>query len=124
MPTRRQRQVSERIKRELGKLTLLEVRDPRLAGVTITEVDVTKDLLIAHVHFTVLGDEEEKQAALAGLEHARGYLRSELASRIQLRMAPDLAFHLDRSGEYGRRIDALLDHLRETGQLGDDQESA
>jgi ribosome-binding factor A len=124
MATRRQRQVAERIKRELSLLLLLEVRDPRLAEITITDVDVTQDLLLAHVYFSVLGEQEEQEAALAGLEHAKGYLRTEVAGRIQLRFAPDLIFHLDRSGEYGRRIDTLLDHLKETGQLGEDQDAA
>ncbi len=122
MPTRRQRQVSELIKRELSLLLLLEVRDPRLSDVTITDVDVTKDLLLAQVHFTVMGEEEAKAEAIAALDHAKSYLRTALANRIELRFVPELVFKLDRSGEYGRRIDQLLDQLREDGLLGDESE--
>jgi ribosome-binding factor A len=98
-----------------------QARDPRVAGVTITGVEVTPDLLLAHVHFSVLGDAQEQKEALAGLEHARGFLRTELAARVQLRFVPDLDFRLDKSAAYGQRIDELLDQLKETD--GADHES-
>jgi len=113
MPTRRQRRVSELIHRELSKLLMLEARDPRLAGVTITGVTVTPDLLLARIHFAVLGDQMAKKEALVGLERASGFLRSELAGRLRLRAVPELVFMEDRSAEYGRRIDELLEQLRE-----------
>jgi ribosome-binding factor A len=89
-----------------------EARDPRLAGVTITGVDITPDLLIAHVHFTVLGDAESESEALAGFQHAGGFLRTELAGRVQLRFVPELIFKVDRSAAYGRHIDELLDQIQ------------
>ena len=107
MPTRRQRRVAELIHRELSLLLLQHVRDPRVTGVTITGVEVTQDLLLAHVHFSVMGAGDEGREALAGLEHAKGFLRTRLAGRVQLRFVPDLAFHLDESAAYGRRIDEL-----------------
>ena len=113
MPTRRQRRVSELIHRELSKLLMLEARDPRLVGVTVTSVTVTPDLLLARVHFTVLGDQVAKKEALAGLEHANGFLRTELASRIRLRFVPELVFEEDKSAEYGRRIDELLELVKD-----------
>ncbi len=91
-----------------------EVRDPRLSGVTITEVEVTPDLLIAHVYFTVLGDAEEQKEALAALERAGGFLRTQLAGQVRLRFVPELIFELDRSAEYGRRIDELLAEVAES----------
>jgi ribosome-binding factor A len=113
MPTRRQRRVSELIHREISKLLMFEARDPRLAGVTITGVAVTPDLLLARIHFTVLGDQTAKKEALAGLEHANGFLRTELARRVRLRFVPELAFEQDTSAEYGRRIDELLDLVKD-----------
>ena len=113
MPTRRQRRVSELIHRELSKLLMLEARDPRLAGVTITGVTVTPDLLLAHIYFSVLGDQTAKKEALAGLEHANGFLRTELASRVRLRFVPELVFEEDKSAEYGRRIDELLELVKD-----------
>jgi ribosome-binding factor A len=120
MPTRRQRRVAELIHRELSLLLMREVRDPRLADVTITEVRVTQDLLLARVYFTVLGDVKAQQEAVAGLEHAGGFLRTQLADRVQLRFVPELAFELDQSAEYGRRIDELLAQLTESSHSEDE----
>jgi ribosome-binding factor A len=113
LTTRRQLRVAEQIHRELSTLLLFEVRDPRLAGVTITGVDITPDLLVAHVYVTLLGTEEEKSAAIAALDRAKGYLRTQVAEKIQQRLAPELLFRLDRSGEQGDRIDRILDRLRD-----------
>jgi len=113
LTTRRQLRVAELIHRELSTLLLFEAQDPRLVGVTITDVDITPDLLIAHVYFSLPGPEEEKSAAMAALERAKGYLRTQVAGRIQQRMAPELVFRLDRSGEQGDRIDRILDRLKE-----------
>ena len=119
MATRRQRRVSELIHRELSLLLLHEVRDPRLAGVTLTEVDVTPDLMIARIYLTVMGEEEARVQALKGLDHAKGFLRSQLASRVELRYVPELEFKLDKSADYARRIDELLDRLQESRPTDD-----
>jgi ribosome-binding factor A len=111
MATRRQRRVAEQIHRQLSLLLLREVRDPRLADVTITEVRMTPDLLIARIYFTVLGDSTRQQEAVAALDHANGFLRTQLAGQVRLRCAPELIFELDSSAEYGRRIDELLDQI-------------
>ena len=89
-------------------LLMREVRDPRLADITLTEVRVTPDLQIARVYYTVLGDAEEVEAAAAALQSAGGYLRTQLAGRVRLRLAPELVFELDQSAAHGRRIDELL----------------
>jgi ribosome-binding factor A len=113
MTTRRQLQVAERIHREISSLLMFEARDPRLVGVTITGVQVTADLQLAHVHYSVLGTDDEWSAVQAALQHAKGYLRTQVAERIQLRFAPELVFHADHSAEYGQRIDQLLDRLKQ-----------
>lgn len=111
MPTRRQRRVAEQIHRELSTLLMFEVRDPRLALMTITDVEITQDLLLAHIYYSTLGDQDVIAGIQEGLEHAKGYLRTQLAGRIRLRFAPELFFHLDRSADYGQHIDELLDRL-------------
>ncbi len=111
MPSRRQHRVSELIHRELSLLLMLDARDPRLAEVTITSVDITPDLSLARVYFTVLGDDEQASEAQAGLQRATGYLRTQLAARVQLRIMPHLVFALDKSAAYGRRIDELLGEI-------------
>jgi ribosome-binding factor A len=124
MATRRQRRVAEQIHRELSLLLMREARDPRLTDVTITEVRMTPDLLIARVYFTVLGDSERQQEAVSALERANGFLRTQLAGQVRLRFAPELIFELDSSAEYGRRIDELLDQVAtsNTSENGPDSE--
>jgi ribosome-binding factor A len=124
MPSRRQRQVSELIHRELSILLMREVRDPRLANLTITGVDVTPDLMLSKIYFTVLGEEDAEQEAIVGLERAKGFLRTQLAGRVQLRYMPELVFELDKSIEYGNRIDDLLSQIAESEQVGDEPEAA
>ncbi len=120
MQTRRLNRIAELIHRELSLLLMRAVRDPRLAGVTITGVKVTPDLLLAHVYYSVLGDAEASREAQAGLEHARGFLRSQLAGRLQLRLMPQLLFELDTSAAYGQRIDQLLDQIAREELPGDE----
>ena len=124
MATRRQRRVAELVHRELGLLLMREVRDPRLADVTITEVRMTPDLLIARVYFTVLGGDEEARDALTALERANGFLRSSLANRVRLRSAPELAFELDNSAAYAQRIDELLAQVAELEGFDDGSEAS
>ena len=122
MPTRRQQRVSELIHRELSQLLMREARDPRLAEVTITEVRITPDLLLARVYFSVLGGAEAEKAARTGLESASGYLRSQLAARLSLRLVPELVFEADKSAEHGRRIDQLLDQIAAESHPDDETE--
>jgi ribosome-binding factor A len=91
------------------------LKDPRIGFVTITGVQVTPDGQHATVRFSVLGSEDDKARAVEGLEHARGFLRSHLAARLELRVTPELRFELDRGLEHARRIDELLDGLRGEG---------
>jgi ribosome-binding factor A len=124
MTTRRQRRVAEQIHRDLSLLLMREVRDPRLEGLTITEVRVTPDLLIARIFFTVLGEEEDRQEALTGLGSAAGFLRTQLAQGLRLRTVPELIFELDRSAEYGQRIEDLLAEIAAENPTEDGSESA
>jgi ribosome-binding factor A len=100
-----------------------EVRDPRLSNLTITGVEVTPDLMLARIHFTVLGEEDAEREAVAALERANGFLRTQLAGRVQLRYMPELVFKLDKSTEYGNRIDELLSQIAESEKMGDESEA-
>ncbi len=104
-------------------LLMQEVHDPRLAKLTITAVEVTPDLMLCRIHFTVLGEDDAEQEAVAGLERAKGFLRTQLAGRVQLRHMPELVFELDKSTEYGNRIDELLNQIAESEQMGDESEA-
>lgn len=105
----RPRRVAEQIQRELADLLRLEVKDPRVGMVTITDVEVSNDYAHAKVYFSLLGDEARVQEALKGLQSAAGFLRSEVAKRIKLRIMPQLHFVHDTSIERGMRLDQLID---------------
>ncbi len=109
----RARKVAERIQEELADILMRNVADPRLAMITITNVDVDRELAYAQIYVVASGDDERMDEVLAGLEAAQGYLRSQLAARIQLRSFPQLRFRWDASHERGARIEELLDSLQE-----------
>ena len=102
----RARRVAEQIRQELADLLLREMKDPRVAGVSFTAVDVTRDLEHAKVWFTVYTGEHE--AAREGLTRAAGFLRSELAQRMKMRMVPKLSFQYDASVERGAHLSQLI----------------
>lgn len=106
--SQRTQRIGDQIRAELAELMLRELRDPRVKLATISRVEVSPDLSHAIVRVSVLGDEAQRTAAVAGLEHARGFLRRELARRLSLRLTPELRFLLDRGAEHSQRIDELL----------------
>lgn len=111
----RARRVGERIQEELAILLIRNVADPRLNMVTITEVDVDRELAYATIYVTASGGEEREEEVLEGMESASGYFKSELATRIQLRSFPQLRFRWDVAQERGQRIEELLDSLKTEG---------
>jgi ribosome-binding factor A len=105
----RSARVGQQIQRELGELLAREAADPRLHGVTVSAVEVSRDLAHAKVYVTFLDPGEDRQAALKALHHAGGYLRTELAHRMRMRVMPHLRFLHDDTQERGDRLDALID---------------
>jgi len=105
----RSRRIAEQVQRELSDIVRLELKDPRVGMITITDVEVTDDQSHARVFFTALGDEARIADAAAGLKHAAGFLRSELARRMKLRSVPQLQFKHDESVERGMRLSQLID---------------
>jgi ribosome-binding factor A len=108
MPSIRQARVGEMIKRVLAEIFLREMRDPRLALVSVTDVDVARDFTVAKVFVSVIGDDEEKAEALKTLQRASGFLRGQLGNRIELRTVPQLMFRYDTGVERGARMFELL----------------
>ena len=105
----RSRRIAEQIQRELSDVIRLEMKDPRVGMITITDVEVTQDHAHAKVFFTLLGDAAHVQATGRALQHAAGFLRSELAHRLKLRVVPQLRFEYDVSVERGARLSRLID---------------
>ena len=104
--------VNQLIREEISLLVQRELKDPRLGFVTVTEVDVAKDLRTAKVYVSVLGPEVDWQASLEALESARGYIRNWLAPRLRMRSIPHLTFHPDRSMAHAAHIQTVLEQLR------------
>jgi ribosome-binding factor A len=105
----RAQRVADQIQRELATLIQMELMDPRVGMITLTGVEVTRDYAHAKVFFTILNDAQNIQLAEEGLKRAGGFLRSQLASRIKLRVVPQLQFVYDESVERGVRLSRLID---------------
>jgi ribosome-binding factor A len=105
----RSRRIAEQVQRELSDIIRLELKDPRVGMITLTDVEVSQDQSHAKVFFTLLGDEPRIADATAGLQHASGFLRSQLAQRMRLRIVPQLQFKYDESVERGMRLSQLID---------------
>ncbi len=106
----RTRRINEQMQRELAQLIQQELKDPRLGMVTVSAVEVTRDLSLARVFVSVLGkDEGQMEEVLAILEHAGGFLRHELGQRMKLRNIPRLRFQYDKSITEGNRLSSLID---------------
>ncbi len=101
--------VADQIQRELADLLQNEIKDPRVGKVTITAVEVTRDYGHAKIFYTTLGSVEENFLAENGLDHAKGFLRSNLSHRMKLRVIPQLHFVYDESVERGVRLSKLID---------------
>lgn len=105
----RSQRVVEQIRRELAELIRLEVKDPRVGFITLTDVEITPDYAHAKVFFTSMTGEGDVPGILQGLRRASGFLRRELGRRIRIHTIPELHFHYDRSVEEGARLSQLID---------------
>ena len=104
--------VGDLLRGELASIIQQEVRDPRVRLTTVSGVTVSRDLSHAEVRISVLEQEDDKrQATLAALENAAGYIRSLLSRRVRLRLVPELTFKLDRGAEHSQRISEILEEL-------------
>jgi ribosome-binding factor A len=106
--TRRTDRVGEALQALVAELLLREIKDPRIGLVTITGVKVSPDLRHAKVYFSTLGDEAQRAQSLKGLTSAAGFIRSQVARQLNLRVAPQIAFEFDSSLEQAERLSRLL----------------
>ena len=111
MPKRpaRSLRVAEQIQRELAEILRTELKDPRVAMITLTGVEVTPDYAHAKVFYTLMGNAAQRGETEAGLKQAGGFLRSQLARRIKLHSIPQLHFVYDASIERGFELSRLID---------------
>jgi ribosome-binding factor A len=106
--TRRTSRVADEIQGAIAELLLREIKDPRVGMVTLTGVKLSTDLRHAKVFFSVLGDGAERERSLAGLKSATGFIRTRIARRLQLRVAPEIVFEFDPTLEQVERVARLM----------------
>jgi ribosome-binding factor A len=112
--------IAQQMQRELADLIRTELKDPRIGFVTITDVEVTRDLSHAKVFYTLMEGEDDE--TWKTLSRSSGFLRNELGRRIKMFKMPELHFHYDHSIETGRTLDKLIDQaMQSTGPAEDDE---
>jgi len=111
--------IADQIREELGDLVTRGVKDPGLGFVTFTYAKVSADLQVAHVYYTALGSDRDKQATARALERATPFLRRQVAGRLRLRRAPELIFHYDTNVERIERVEALLQQIHDEPRSAD-----
>lgn len=104
--------VGEALREEIGALVEGELGDPRIGLVSVSEVHLAPGGKSARVYVVAAGDDNEAEESIEGLNAARGYIRHELTRRLGVRQAPEIVFVLDRSEQYGGRIDQLLERIQ------------
>jgi ribosome-binding factor A len=114
MTTSRMRRVNEAVREVLSGHIAEDLKDPRIGFVTVTGVETSPDLRHARVYVSVLGSDDERQAALDGLESAAGFLQAKVGEELRMKWTPTLAFEYDDSIDHGMRISELLD--KESGE--------
>ena len=108
----RQKRVADRLQAEISALIQQEMNDPRLHLVTVTTVNIDRELEHASVFVSTIGDEARRKEILQALHHATGFIRRAVSRRLQLRRAPEVIFHWDPSPEKVEEVSRLLDQLK------------
>ncbi len=104
----RMRRVDHAMRQVLGDALAQDLKDPRIGFVTVTDVKTSSDLRYARVYVSVLGDEAAREATLAGLQSAHGFLQGRVAAELRLKRTPELTFELDLTAERAARVEKLL----------------
>lgn len=112
MAKQRLERVSEALRQEISKIVHGELKDPRIGFVTITKVDLSKDLRFARVYYSVMGEEKDQSRTVKGLNSARGYIKRLIGERLGLKFTPEIVFEVDRSLAYAKHIYEVLDKIK------------
>ncbi len=118
MAGHRIQRVNEQLKREISRIVVGEVKDPRVAAVTVTRVSAAPDLTLARIFVQLTGSEAERAETLEGLEAATPFIRTTLGQRLRMKRVPELRFERDRGLEHAMRIEELL----EDAAMGEERE--
>ena len=100
--------INEELKKEISRVFTFELKNTNITGlISVTKVKITPDLRFARVYVSLLNS-KSKTKTMAGLQNAVGYIRGQIAKKINLRVTPDLQFELDESMEYGEKMDKII----------------
>ena len=103
-------------KKEISSILQNEIKDDDIKFVSVTGVEITNDLSYAKVFITVF-DKEKKDSTLKALNKAKGFIRTELAKRVEIRHTPELRFVFDESNEYGEKIESIIKEIHDKDSL-------
>ena len=116
--------INMEVQRELSEIIRGGIKDPRIHPMTsVVSVEVTPDLKFCKAYISVLGDEEAGKSTIQGLKSAEGYVRRELARRVNLRNTPEIKFILDQSIEYGIHMSKMIDEVTKDIKEKPDEEA-
>ncbi|MCX8029962.1 MAG: 30S ribosome-binding factor RbfA [Thermodesulfovibrionales bacterium] len=111
-PYKRTQRLNILLREEIADIIVKKLKDPRIGFITVTDVELTPDLKLARVYISVMNEEEE-QLNLDILNASTGLFRSEISKRIRIKHIPSIEFRADKSAQHGRRIDELLQQIKE-----------
>jgi ribosome-binding factor A len=121
-PAVRRERLAQAMREVLSELILTESKDPRLAGVVVSAVELSADLKLARAFFSVFGDSERERQAADGLQQARNYLRRQLGRRLRMHSSPEIEFRRDLGFERADRVQRLLDEIAVDRAAADERE--
>lgn len=110
---KRQDRLRQQIKTDVADILQRTIKNPRIGFVTITDVELSKDLKYAKIFYSTLGTAVEKADSARALERTKLVVQAELAKRLRVRQTPIISYHVDKSLDYGDRIDSLLEQIKE-----------
>ncbi|HDS15986.1 MAG TPA: 30S ribosome-binding factor RbfA [Proteobacteria bacterium] len=115
------RRIGDQLKVEISAMLQREIKDPRIGFITVQDVEVAPDLSQAFVYYTVLGNADEKNATLAGLNSTAGFMRREIGRRLHLKRIPEMQFRYDDSIDKGEHLEEVFGRIRkeESGEQSD-----
>ncbi|ADQ14755.1 30S ribosome-binding factor RbfA [Halanaerobium hydrogeniformans] len=124
MTKKRAIRVGELLKEEISQIILREMKDPRIAFVSVTDVKVSGDLRHAKVFVSVFGTDKEKEETMEGLDKATGYIRKLVGERVKIHHTPEIIFRYDDSIEQGVHISKIINNLKESGEIKESDSDA
>lgn len=114
--------IADRIRQVLSEMVIRDIEDPRLSGISVTDVKVDRELAFADIYVSAIEGHERAREVLDGLNHASGFIRASLASQIDLRSFPKIRFHWDPTPEKADHIEQLLASIRVKPESNDQNE--